>query len=122
MADVPPIPLVGDELLVPCIDGVERVACSLDAAASTAALPSVLDAVTEFVPLYSSVHRGAGWKSQRATNAYETAREAVLRFDGRPPDGDDVAVLCRNTTEAINHIAYRLHHPPIDADGNGVVG
>src|SRR3954453_982428 len=126
MADVPPIALVGDELRVPCIDGVERVACSLDAAASTAALPSVLDAVTEFVPLYSSVHRGAGWKSQRATDAYETAREPGRRFApprgrgrawggaGRPVDGDDVAVLCRNTTEAINHIAYRLDLHPSD--------
>src|SRR3954469_19214034 len=114
MADVPPLALVGDDVLVPCLDGVERVACSLDSAASTAALPSVLDAVTEFVPLYSSVHRGAGWKSQRATDAYETAREAVLRFAGRPLDGDDVAVLCRNTTEAINHIAYPLDLRPSD--------
>src|SRR5689334_13228338 len=102
MPDVPPIPLVGDDLRVPCVDGVERIACSLDAAASTSALPAVLEAVTEFVPLYSSVHRGAGWKSQRATSAYEAAREAVLRFAGRSPDGDDIAVLCRNTTEAIN--------------------
>src|SRR3954451_5258461 len=114
MADVPPIALVGDELCVPCNDDVERVACSLDAAASTAALPAVVDAVTAFVPLYSSVHRGAGWKSQRATNAYEMAREAVLRFAGRSVDAGDVAVLCRNTTEAINHIAYRLDFHPSD--------
>src|SRR3954454_19166326 len=114
MPDVPPLALVGDDVVVPCVDGVERSACSLDAAASTAALPAVLDAVTSFVPLYSSVHRGAGWKSQRATDAYETAREAVLRFAGRPVDGDDVAVLCRNTTEAINHIAYRLDLHPSD--------
>ncbi len=111
---VPPIPLVGDEMVVPCVDGVERIACGFDAAASTAALPSVAAAVTEMLPMYSSVHRGAGWKSQRATAAYEQAREAVLRFAGRPADGDDVAVLCRNTTEAINHIAYRLRLAPDD--------
>src|SRR3954469_12135150 len=112
MSDVPPIALVGDELCVPCVDGVERLSGSLPAGASTAALPSVLEAVTSFVPLYSSVHRGAGWKSQRATDAYETAREAVLRFASRSVDAGDVAVLCRNTTEAINHIAYRLDlHP-----------
>ncbi|MEY2588574.1 MAG: hypothetical protein QOJ67_558 [Acidimicrobiaceae bacterium] len=114
MPDVPPIPLVGDDMLVPCLDGVERPACSLDAAASTSAFPSVLDAVTGFVPFYSSVHRGAGWKSQRATDAYEAARAAVLRFGGRPVDGPDVAVLCRNTTEAVNHIAYRLDLHPSD--------
>src|ERR1700736_1611228 len=27
---------------------------------------------------------------------------------GRPEDGHDVAIICRNTTEAINHLAYRL--------------
>ena len=36
------------------------------------------------------------------------ARAAALRFAGRPPGGDDVAIICRNTTEAINHLAYRL--------------
>ena len=66
------------------------------------------DAVHEFLPWYSSVHRGAGYKSRQATAAYERARTASLSFAGRPADGDDVAVICRNTTEAINHLAYRL--------------
>src|SRR5438309_11903293 len=95
--------------MVPCVDGIERPYLSLDAAASTPALPEVLEQVTTFVPWYSSVHRGAGWKSQLATAAYEDARTAALRFAGR--DGaaaDDVAIICRNTTEAINHLAYRL--------------
>ena len=100
--------LVGDETPVPCIDGVERPYLSLDAAASTSAFPAVLERVDEFVPWYSSVHRGAGWKSQLATAAYEDARAAALQFAGRAPDGDDVAIICRNTTEAINHLAYRL--------------
>ena len=34
-------------------------------------------------PWYSSVHRGAGYKSQMATAAYEEARAAALRFAGR---------------------------------------
>ena len=101
-------PLVGDGLPVPCVDGHERPYLSLDAAASTSALPAVAQAVHEFLPWYSSVHRGAGDKSQRSTAAYEAARAAALRFAGRSPDGDDVAIICRNTTEAINHLAYRL--------------
>ena len=32
----------------------------------------------------------------------------MLRFAGRSADGDDIAIICRNTTEAINHLAYRL--------------
>jgi selenocysteine lyase/cysteine desulfurase len=100
--------LVGDELPVPCADGHDRPYLSLDAAASTSALPVAASAVQEFLPWYSSVHRGAGHKSQRSTAAYEAARAAALRFAGRPVDGDDVAIICRNTTEAINHLAYRL--------------
>ena len=110
----PPIPLVGHDVVVPCVDGTERRYVGLDAAASTAPLPAVAEAVEAFLPWYSSVHRGAGYKSQRATQDYELARLAALRFCGRDVDGDDVAVLCRNTTEAINHIAYRLRLDPDD--------
>jgi len=105
--------LVGDEVEVPCIDGVDRVYLGLDAAASTPALDSVARRVTEFLPWYSSVHRGAGRKSQVATQAYEDAREAMLGFVGRG-GSDDIAILCRNTTEAINILAYRLPFEPGD--------
>jgi selenocysteine lyase/cysteine desulfurase len=95
---------------VPCVDGKERPYLSFDAAASTGALSQVLAAVDAFVPRYSSVHRGAGYKSQLATAAYEDARSAALSFarPGRRASGDDVAIICRNTTEALNHLAYRL--------------
>jgi selenocysteine lyase/cysteine desulfurase len=65
------------------------------------------DRVAEFLPWYSSVHRGAGYKSRRSTRAYEEVRSTVHRF-ARRRDPDDVVVLVRNTTEAINHLAYRL--------------
>jgi selenocysteine lyase/cysteine desulfurase len=102
-----PVQLVGDELVVPCLDGVDRTYLSLDSAASTGALPEVAAAVNDFVPWYSSVHRGAGYKSQTSTAAYESARLAALAFAGRA-GSDHVAIICRNTTEAINHLAYRL--------------
>src|SRR5215469_97705 len=109
-APAPPVPLVGNGMPVPCVDGTERPYLSFDAAASTGALSQVLAAVEAFVPQYSSVHRGAGYKSQLATAAYEDARTAALSFarPARPPAGDDVAIICRNTTEALNHLAYRL--------------
>ncbi len=103
-----PAELVGDNLPVPCVDGQERPYLNLDAAASTNALPAVARRVEEFLPWYSSVHLGAGYKSRQATGAYEHARATALTFAGRDPDGDDVAIICRNTTEAINHLAYRL--------------
>jgi selenocysteine lyase/cysteine desulfurase len=103
-----PIALVGDDVLVPCGAGEQRPYLNLDMAASTNALPAVAQAVREFLPWYSSVHRGAGHKSRYATRAYEDARTAALGFAGRRVDGDDIAIVCRNTTEAINHLAYRL--------------
>ncbi len=105
--------LVGDDLPVPCVDGTQRPYLSLDAAASTGALPAVAARVHEFLPWYSSVHRGAGWKSQQATADYELARQAISLFAGRSAR-DDVAIICRNTTEAINHLAYRLRLRPDD--------
>ena len=114
-----PSSLVGDGVAVPCVDGQERRYLNLDSAASANALPAVARRVEEFLPWYSSVHRGAGYKSRQATNAYEEARLAALRFAGRlPPSGstvgDDIAVIVRNTTEAINHLAYRLPLAPDD--------
>jgi len=93
---------------------VERPYLNLDLAASTGALPAVARSVEESLPWYSSVHRGAGYKSQLATAAYERARRAALRFAGRDADGPDTAIICRNTTEAINHLAYRLRLAPED--------
>jgi selenocysteine lyase/cysteine desulfurase len=103
-----PIELVGDELEVPCIDGVPRRYVNLDAAASTSALAAVASRLHDFLPWYSSVHRGAGYKSRVTTEAYERARAAMLGFAQRSPAGADIAVICRNTTEAINQLAYRL--------------
>ena len=104
--------LVGAGLAVPCVDGVDRRYRDLDGAASTPATTSVAAKVAEFLPWYSSVHRGAGYKSRVATAAYEAARARILEFSGR--GGDDVAIICRNTTEAINHLAYRLPFGPGD--------
>jgi selenocysteine lyase/cysteine desulfurase len=117
----PTADLVGAGLLVPCLDGTDRPYRDLDCAASTPALQVVADRVTEFLPWYSSVHRGAGYKSRRATDAYERARESTHAFAGRPSADGHVVVLCRNTTEAINQLAYRLQLRPDDVVATTVV-
>ena len=124
MNDSPPIlptPLVGDGELVPCVDGVARPYLNLDAAASTSALPAVARRAADFLPGYASVHRGAGYRSRRATAAYEEARAAALSFAGRGDRDGDVAIFCRNTTEAINHLAYRLRLEPRDVVATTVI-
>ena len=107
-----PVTLLGDGVPVPCADGVQRPYVSFDAAASTPAMVPVAERVSAFLPWYSSIHRGAGYKSQAATAAYEQARAAFLRFAGRP--GTDTAIISRNTTESINILAYRLRFEPGD--------
>lgn len=98
--------LVGADREVPLVFGAEHRYVNLDYAASTAPLTAVAEAVDEFLPWYSSVHRGAGFKSQVATAAYEGAREAVRRFVGGR-DGDAV-LFVRNTTDATNLLASAL--------------
>jgi cysteine desulfurase / selenocysteine lyase len=85
--------LLGSDTEVPCADGRMRRYVNLDNAASTSAMVEVWEAVERFMPWYSSVHRGSGWKSQMATSAFEDAREDVARFvGGRPGDIEHAAL------------------------------
>src|SRR5690349_1133168 len=71
---------------VPCVDGRDRTYVNLDYAASAPPLAAVWDAVAEFMPWCSSVHRGSGAKSQASTEAYERTRDAVAAFVGARAD------------------------------------
>jgi cysteine desulfurase / selenocysteine lyase len=81
---------------------------NLDNAATTPPFVSVMEAINNFAPWYSSVHRGNGLKSRLSTALNETAREVVSRFVGANPD-EHVVIFGKNTTEAINKLAYRLN-------------
>jgi cysteine desulfurase/selenocysteine lyase len=88
----------------------------LDNAASTQKPQAVLDTLIEFYRMRASnVHRGVHTLSEEATLAYEQARETVAAFVGaRDSRG---VVFTRNTTEAINLVAYawgRAHIGPGD--------
>src|SRR5918999_1913302 len=98
--------LVGADVEVPLVSGEWRRYVNLDYAASAPALVGVKQAVDELLDWYSSVHRGAGFKSRVSTAAYEGARESVRRFVGAR--GDDAVVITRNTTDAINLLAGTL--------------
>ena len=91
---------------VPLADGRLAPYINLDNAATTPPLQEVLDAVYEFLPYYSSVHRGAGFKSRVSTAAYDQAHETIARFVGADPSTNTV-IFGKNTTEAINKLAYR---------------
>lgn len=93
---------------VPRLNGRPGPYINFDNAASTPPLRGVKDKVNEFMQWYSSVHRGAGYKSQLATHAYETARAITMRFVGADP-AVHVCIFGKNTTEAINKLARRFH-------------
>ncbi len=98
--------LVGADTEVPLVTGETRRYLNLDYAASAPALQAVHDAVEELLGWYSSVHRGAGFKSRASTAAYEGARESIRRFvHGRH---DDAVIITRNTTDSINLLAGTL--------------
>ncbi|MGY1693332.1 aminotransferase class V-fold PLP-dependent enzyme [Geodermatophilus sp. SYSU D00814] len=101
--EAPLLPLVGAGTPVPLVTGGSVPYADLDTAASTRALPAVADRVAEVLPRYASVHRGAGWLSQVSTAVYEAARAVVAGFVGAR--ADDVCVLTRHTTDALNLLA-----------------
>jgi cysteine desulfurase/selenocysteine lyase len=98
---------VGVDTPVPLLDNKLHNYINLDNAASTPALKAVQAAIDAFLPYYSSVHRGTGFKSQLSTHAYEASRKAVLNFLGADPD-EHTCIFGKNTTEAINKLARRF--------------
>jgi selenocysteine lyase/cysteine desulfurase len=96
---------------VPRLDGSLGPYINFDNAASTPPLRAVEAAVQAFMPWYSSVHRGNGFKSRLATHVYERARETTLGFVGADPR-THVCIFGKNTTEATNKLARRFPFRP----------
>jgi len=73
---------------------------------ATSQLPkSVINAVVEYQQKYNAnVHRGVYYLSEESTFRYENAREAVAKFLNAK-EAEEI-VFTRNTTEAINLVAY----------------
>jgi cysteine desulfurase/selenocysteine lyase len=76
----------------------------LDNAASSQRPKSVIDAISRYYEHdHANVHRGVHTLSQRATDAYEGARETIRRFINARDTKEIVFV--RGTTEAVNLVA-----------------
>lgn len=100
--------IVGIETQVPCLDGISRRYVYLDNAASTPAFKSVLRCLEDFMPFYSGVHRGTGFKSLLSTELFDVAHEVAGRFVGADLNKNSV-IFVKNTTEAINKLASRMN-------------
>jgi cysteine desulfurase / selenocysteine lyase len=77
----------------------------LDSAASSQKPRQVLDAMTEFYETsYANIHRGVYDLGERATEAYEGARDKARVFVNAESSRE--IVFTRNVTAAINLVAY----------------
>jgi cysteine desulfurase / selenocysteine lyase len=77
----------------------------LDNAATTQKPLSVIDAISNYYKNHNSnIHRGVHQLAEEATIQYESTREKVRKFINAR--SQDEIIFTRNTTEAINLIAY----------------
>ena len=91
----------------------------LDNAASAQKPQAVIDALSRFYSTnYANIHRGIHWLSERATEAYESARVTVQQFLGAAEANEIIFV--RGTTEAINLVAQTYGRTQIQA-GNEIL-
>jgi hypothetical protein len=96
----PVLPVVGHGTLAPLVDGRRVPYANLDVAASAPALQAVADRVTATLPLYASVHRGAGYLSQVSTALYEQSRRTIGEFATPPTRSTCWPVASRRPTTA----------------------
>ena len=86
----------------------------LDSAASAQKPRAVIDAMRHcYEEEYANIHRGVYFLSQKATEAYEGAREVVREFINAAESREIVFV--RNATEAINLVATAYARPLMSA-------
>ena len=114
IGDRPLAEVVGGQQDVPLVQGGTVRYANLDYAASAPALHAVASRVAELLPLYSSVHRGAGYASAVCTSVYEAARGQIAAFTGARDC--DVVVFTRHTTDALNLLAAAVPGPVVHLD------
>ena len=91
----------------------------LDNASTSQKPKSVIDALTNYYTTFNSnTHRGIHTMSEEATTAYEDTREHVMKFINANLPKE--IIFTRNTTEAINLVAYSWGEENIKS-GNEII-
>jgi cysteine desulfurase/selenocysteine lyase len=91
----------------------------LDSAATTQKPRAVIDAISRFYERdNANVHRGVHALSERATKAFEGARQTVARFLGADPRE---VIFVRGATEAVNLVAQTFGRRRVGAGDEIVV-
>ncbi len=105
---VSPIDIEGIRAMFPVLSREVRPGVPLvylDSAATSQKPRQVIEALSSFYGSQNAnIHRGIHRLAEEATEAYESARKIVADFIGASSPRE--VVFCRNTTEAINLVAY----------------
>ncbi len=96
--------VVGVNTRVPLENGTYVNSINFDNAATTPAFVAVEKELKDFLPWYSSIHRGRGYKSVLSTEVYEEGRNVIKKFV--KADNNDVVIYTKNTTDSINILSY----------------
>lgn len=105
--------VIGIDTEVPVLDGSRKRYVFLDNAASTPTFRRIVRCIEDFLPWYSGVHRGLGYKAIVATNVYEQARRVAGEFVGADVSQNAI-IFSKNTTESVNKLASRFRFKPDD--------
>ena len=91
------------------VNKIQKPTCNnlFNKAASTPSLKIVHSTINEYLPYYSSVHRGSGFKSQLSTHIFEEARTGVMKFVNAN-ENQHICIFTKNTSESINKLAKRF--------------
>ncbi len=91
----------------PLLDGSTVTYVNLDNGASSPPMIDSFQALNDFMPFYSSVHRGTGFKSRLSTRIFEEAREIIAQFV-KADMSKNTVIFGKNASEAINKLAHSL--------------
>jgi cysteine desulfurase / selenocysteine lyase len=93
----------------------------LDNAATTQKPQAVIDAIVDYYTRYNAnIHRGVYELSQKATDAFEQAREKVAKFIHAPHPAE--CIFVRGTTEAANLVASSWGRANLKAGDEVLIG
>lgn len=101
--------VVGVDTEVPLSNGQMAPYINFDNAATTPPLKEVMEEINNFSKMYSSVHRGMGYKSVYTTYVYEECRDIVSQFLNIDTK-ENTVIFVKNATEGLNILSYSLHN------------
>ncbi len=99
--------ILGLDKETPLLDGTTTTYVSLDNGASTPPMINAVDAINNFMPYYSSVHRGTGFKSRLSTKIFDESRKIIAKFVNADLSKNTI-IFGKNASEALNKLAHSL--------------